>query len=220
MKRISFLIVLFTLTISLSAQETFVFTDNNTAASDLPSIEIMPFGGYMFGGNIETYRGIFDIKGNANYGITIGIPIKRILEAEISYFRMDTEGKFRPYQDSNNREYTYNMDVQYMQIGATKTFSVEKVKPFTTFSLGATCFENKDDIDWKNLWAFSVILGAGFRMDINDLIALRLQGRFMMPLQYEGAGFCFGTGGTDFELESSIIALQGDFSAGLIFKIY
>ncbi len=219
MKRSTLLGILLCLTSILSAQKEYTFINGKEAAT-LPTVEIMPFGGYMFGGHIETYRGIFDIKGNANYGITLGIPIARVAEFELSYFRMDTEGKFRPYQNSSNREYTYDMDVQYIQAGVTKIFSVEKVKPFTTFSLGATCFENKEDIDWKNLWAFSAIIGAGFRIDINELIALRLQGRFMMPLQFEGAGFYFGSNGTDYELNSSVIALQGDFSAGLIFKLY
>lgn len=42
---------------------------NVTTPGSITKFEIMPYSGYLFGGNVDTYYGSLDIKGNANYYI-------------------------------------------------------------------------------------------------------------------------------------------------------
>lgn len=218
--------------ITMSAQETTTTTPEAPAAAtvykssakgNLPKMEVMPFGGYMFGGKIKFYDGNFDIKGNGNYGVALGFPVERIVKVELSYFRMDTKGVW--YHNRNatppyNQDKTLDMAMQYFQIGVVKTASLSKVKPFGLISLGATWFDLKDNSNLNDLWAFSAVFGAGVRVDMNEHVALRLQGRFMAPMYFDGLGIGIGTGGVSGGAVFGTYALQGDFSAGLIFKIW
>lgn len=188
-----------------------------TSNENIPRIEIMPFGGYMFGGNVALYNGDLDIKGNGHYGIALGVPLAVNTKFELSYFRMDTKAEWNPYIGFSD---TYDVAVQYFQAGMVKAFQTGKVKPFGTFSLGATWFENKSNRDWNDQWAFSAVVGAGVRIEMTDQVALRLQGRFMVPMYFDGIGLGIGTGGVSGGAYFGSYALQGDFSAGLVFKIW
>lgn len=229
MKRILTIVFASLLTLALSAQETTATATSTTtqysssSKGSLPKAEIMPFGGYMFGGQIRLYDGDFDINGNGNYGVALGFPIERIAKVELSYFRMDTKGKWYPNRHAlppYHRQKTVDMAMQYFQVGVVKTASVSKVKPFGSVSLGATWFDLKDNSTLNDLWAFSAVFGAGIRVDMSENLALRVQGRFMAPMYFSGLGVGIGTGGVSGGAYFGTYALQGDFSAGLIFKIW
>lgn len=194
--------------------------NNGPKPGTIAKLEVMPFGGYMFGGHIKLWDGEMDINGNGNYGVALGFPIEKILTVELSYTRMDTEVDWKPYSNSTipSRQ-SYDMAMQYFQLGAVKYIKTGAVKPFGLVSLGATWFDNKSGKDWNDLWAFSAVFGGGVRVDMNDNIALRLQGRFMVPMYFNGIGIGIGTGGVSGGAYFGAYALQGDFSAGLVFKI-
>lgn len=219
MKRIITLLTALTLIFTMSAQESVTY-NNGPKPGSLAKLEIMPFGGYMFGGRIKLWDGEIDINGNGNYGVALGFPIEKILTVELSYFRMDTKADWKPYRGvTNPPPSTYNMAMQYFQLGAVKYIKTGPVKPFGLVSLGATWFDNKSGSDWNDLWAFSAVMGGGVRVELNENMALRLQGRFMAPLYFNGIGIGIGTGGVSGGAYFGAYALQGDFSAGLVLKI-
>lgn len=194
--------------------------NNGPKPGSIAKLEIMPFGGYMFGGRIKLYDGEIDINGNGNYGVALGFPIEKILTVELSYFRMDTKADWNPYRGVTNPPAgSYDMAMQYFQLGGIKYLTTGAVKPFGLVSLGATWFDNKSGKDWNDLWAFSAIFGGGVRVDMNDNIALRFQGRFMAPMYFDGMYLGIGTGGASGGAVFGAYALQGDFSAGLVLKI-
>ena len=54
---------------------------------------------------------------------------------------------------------------------------------------------------------------------VSDRIGIMARGRLMMPMTFAGAGFYFGSGGSGLSLNSWVAPFQGDFNAGLVFKL-
>ena len=181
-------------------------------------VEIVPFTGYMFGGSENIYEGKLKISDGQNYGISILKPIQNGMDIEMNYTRMESKLSFSPYVGFGyqNRE-TY-LGTNYFQLGVLKKLKpdTDKVIPFGSFSLGATWF---DSSDFGDVWRFSATLGAGLKIMLTDRIGLMARGRLMMPMQFAGVGFTVGTGGSGFSAGTYITPLQGDFTAGLIFRL-
>ncbi len=97
-------------------------------------VEIVPFAGYMFGGNIKFVQGKLDVKDGMDYGVSILVPVQALVDVEINYTRMDSKATFRSYsgyplypdQDINN------LATNYFQIGGISKFysSNSQVSPF------------------------------------------------------------------------------------------
>ena len=184
-------------------------------------VEIVPFAGYMFGGNIKYVQGKLDVKDGMDYGVSILVPVQALVDVEINYTRMDSRATFRSYsgyplypdQDINN------LATNYFQIGGISKFysSNSKVSPFGSFSLGATWFSSPDLTD--NVWRFSATLGLGVKIMFSERVGVMLRGRLLMPMNFAGVGFYAGTGGSGLTMNSYVTPLQGDFNGGLIIKI-
>ncbi len=179
--------------------------------------EIVPFVGYMFGGSMNFYEGKYRVTDGMDYGVSVLVPVRDVVDVEINYTRMDSEGKFTAYQAGFLDRQT-NMSTNYFQIGVVKAISKSnpKITPFGSFSLGATWF---DFADYDDSWLFSITLGAGVKFMFSDHVGIMLRGRFMMPMFFGGVGFYAGTGGSGLSLNSYAAILQGDFNAGLIIKL-
>ena len=181
--------------------------------------EIVPFVGYMFGGSVNFYEGKYKVTDGMDYGVSVLVPIKEIVDLEINYTRMDSEGKFTAYpgyplyQDKQT-----TMSTNYFQIGTIKAITKNnpKVIPFGSFSLGATWF---DFADYQDTWMFSITAGLGVKFMFSDHVGIMVRGRFMLPMFFGGVGFYAGTGGSGLSLNSYSAIIQGDFNAGLIIKL-
>lgn len=185
--------------------------------------EIVPFAGYMFGGSVNFYEGKLKISNGLDYGVSLIIPIREVVDIEINYTGMQGDAKFTSYQANQNIEDdTTSMSTNYFQIGVLKTLSLNnhKIKPFGSFSAGATLFSLDDYYD---TWRFSITAGLGVTYMFTDHIGIMLRGRFMMPIYFGGAGgYCgVGTGGSGCGLSVNGYAqpLQGDFTGGIVIKV-
>ncbi len=186
-------------------------------------VEIAPFAGYMFGGSVNFIQGSLKLRDNANYGVSLIVPkIKFGTDLEINYTRMDGSAYFRSYSpDYNDRDFT--LSTNYFQIGVLKSLTNDdKVQPFGSFSLGATLYSPKEP-DLYDTWRFSITAGLGAKVFFTDKVGLILRGRIMMPMYFNGVGGWCGisTGGSGcgLGLSSTAVALQGDLTAGLIFRL-
>ncbi len=184
--------------------------------------EIVPFAGYMFGGSVNFYEGKLKLTNGLDYGVSLIIPIREIVDIEINYTGMQGEAKFTSYQDYQNIEDdTTKMSTNYFQIGVLKSFSLNnpKVKPFGSFSAGATLFSLDDYYTWR----FSITAGLGVIIMFSDHIGIMLRGRFMMPMYFGGTeGYCgLGKSGSGCGLSVNGYAqpIQGDFTGGLVIKV-
>ena len=180
-------------------------------------VEIVPFGGYMFGGHVNFYEGEYKITDGADYGLSLIVPVKQVVDLEINYTRMQSVGKFTAYLPGYNDSET-DMSTNYFQIGSLKYLSLNnpKVKPFGSFSLGATWF---DFSDYDDKVLFSIVAGLGVKIMFSDRVGVMLRGRLMMPMFFGGVGFYLGTGGSGLTLNSYSTIVQGDFNGGLVIKL-
>lgn len=180
--------------------------------------EIVPFVGYMFGGSVNYYQGKYKITDGMDYGVSVLVPVRDVVDLEINYTRMDSEGKFTAYNGYPTYPDTAtNMSTNYFQIGGVKAFTKQnpKIIPFGSFSLGATWFDFES---FQDYWMFSITAGLGVKFMLSDHVGIMLRGRFMMPMFFGGVGFYAGSGG-GLTLNSYSAIIQGDFNAGLIIKL-
>ena len=191
--------------------------------SQTRTVELTPFAGYQFGGTMKFYEGKIRVDNALNYGVAIDVDIRYGVKAGFFYSRMDTKASWNPYlgYESFYPPASFDVAVNYFQVGTVKEFMQDKIKPFGTFTLGATWFDPSGDI--SDQWYFSVSLGAGVKIFFTERIGIRLQGRFLMPMTFSGVGLYagVGSGGVSTGLGASAwsVIAQGDLTGGLIFVI-
>ena len=182
-------------------------------------VEIVPFAGYMFGGHVNFYEGEFKVTNGADYGLSLIVPVKSIVDIEINYTRMQSVGEFNAYAGHPGYSDTItDMSTNYFQLGTLKYLPLNnpKVRPFGSFSVGATWFHFNQNY---NTTLFSAVLGLGVKVMFSDHVGIMLRGRLMLPMFFGGAGFYFGTGGGGFTLNGYSSIVQGDFNGGLVIKL-
>ncbi|MCF6171683.1 MAG: hypothetical protein L3J31_00315 [Bacteroidales bacterium] len=182
-------------------------------------VEIVPFVGYMFGGSVNFYEGKYKVTDGMNYGASILVPIREIVDLEINYTRLDSEGKFTAFAGFPGfTDKQTVMSTNYFQIGMVKAISKQnpKITPFGSFSLGATWF---DFADYQDATLFSITAGLGVKFMFSKHVGIMLRGRFLLPMFFGGVGFYAGTGGSGLSLNSYAAIIQGDFNGGLILKL-
>lgn len=191
-------------------------------------VEIVPFAGYMFGGSIKFYEGKLKIQDGMDYGVSVLVPVKSLVDVELNYTRLDSKATWNPY---TQYAATYPKDeadlaTNYFQVGIISKFyeADGKVEPFGSFSLGATWFDpsGSDTITnttYDDSWAFSITVGLGVKIMFSERIGIILRGRLMMPMHFAGTSFYVGTGGSGLSLNSVVSPFQGDFNGGLIIKV-
>lgn len=187
-------------------------------------IEFAAMGGYFLGGHVDFWEGRFEMSDEAVYNITASIPTMKGNNVEVSYSYASGTGIFNPY--SNTIGYSRieaPLVTHYAMIGSYQNFKTgSPVTPFIGVSIGAGIY----DYQYKNtanVWRFAGSLGGGVKIDISEKIGVRLQARLLMPMYFAGIGFYagIGTGGASsgLSMNTGAIAIQGDFSGGLIFKL-
>ncbi|MCX6247400.1 MAG: hypothetical protein NTW10_06680 [Bacteroidetes bacterium] len=187
------------------------------------SVEVTPFGGYVFPGTLNADGGDVRFLGNAQYGGMISIGVSRVMDVDLIYNRIDTKADVNIY--SWNNSYNYDqvpLSINYMMIGFTKNFRVNPtVSPFIGFNLGATLFYPKEDAgkQYQEAWFFAMGMNGGAKVYFSKRVGLRLQAQLLLPVQ--GAGFYMfaGTGGSGGGVSVYSTLVQFGFTGGLIFRL-
>lgn len=188
--------------------------------------ELTPFYGYTLNGKMRTYSGDYNVADNPNYGGILSIEMEKGMFLELMYSRNDTKFTYSRYGINLS---TIGLATEYYQIGGLKQVDAnEVVKPFGAFTLGATRFHPKESYDWdgngsptylNDAWAFSATLGAGLKLMLSERIGIRLQGRLLLPMRFEGLFVGIGTGGASGGASFSVPLISGDFTAGLVISL-
>jgi hypothetical protein len=169
-------------------------------------------GGYVWtvsrSASYNLNGGDVDLKSGGYYGIAVDIYAVFFMQVRLLYRRQDTQLVFK--RGGGVTEDIGDMAVEYWHVGAVKGIQRGKVLPFTTFSLGGTRFAYDGGDDWK----FSVLLGLGAKIHINEKIGLMVAGQ--MPLSFTDTFVGIGTGGVS--LGGSGIT-QFDLTAGLMITL-
>ena len=181
------------------------------------TVEVTPFGGYVFSGTISGDYADVHLKGNAQYGGMLSFPISRIMDVDLIYNRSDTKADILYYAPGRNN-WEVPISINYMHIGFTKNFRINpRVSPFVGFNLGTCLFYPKED--YQDAWFFSVGMNIGAKIYFSKRVGLRLQAQGMVPVQGAGFGMFVGSGGPSGGVSVYSTLLQFGFTGGLIFRL-
>ncbi len=192
------------------------------SSSNTKGIELSGFYGWQYGGDFTAYQGEIEIQDNESFGGSIGFPIPSRPEAmvELGYSRQNTSVDLKAYP-SGATETLFDAAVEYYQIGAMYNRRMGSVSPFGGFTLGAARFAPKqksfENFQIEDEWRFAMSLGVGVKSYLGERAGLRLQARLLMPMNFYGTSFWFGSGGSGVGVSGGSAILQGDVSAGLFF---
>jgi hypothetical protein len=187
------------------------------------TVEITPFGGYVFPSSLNAEGGDVQFLGNAQYGGAISIGVSRVMDVELTYNRIDTKADINVYNWNNSYNYDQvPLSINYMLIGGTKNFRVSPmVSPFVGMNLGAALFYPKADAgtQYQEAWFFAMGMIGGAKIYFSKRIGLRLQAQMLVPVQGTGFYMFAGTGGSGGGVSVYSTMVQFGFTGGLIFRL-
>jgi len=181
------------------------------------TVEITPFGGYVFPCTWYASNGSVYFYGNGQYGGMISIGFSRVMDLDLIYNRSDTRGEVFISNTMVNQQVP--LSINYFQVGITKNFRVNSViSPFLGMNVGGVLMAPKE-ISYNDYWFFSVGFLGGTKIYFSKRVGLRLQAQLYFPVQGAGYMFYVGTGGTGGGATLYSALAQFGFTGGLIFRL-
>ena len=136
------------------------------------------------------------------------------MQLELAYIRQDTELWLRDAL-TGIKSPLFDMAVEHFQIGGLYELRPGRVRPFGLFTAGLTHFNPKPK-ERSSEWRFSFGFGGGVKAFVSEHLGFRFQGRLLFPYFGGGGGlWCSAPGGCFVTLDGRV-ALQLDFTGGII----
>ena len=177
------------------------------------TVEITPFGGYVFPTRWNAANGSLYFDGNAMYGGSISFGISRVVDIDFTYTRIDTKVTAESYGFGAFDEVPVSEN--YYMLGFTKNFRVNQiVSPFVGFNIGGVYLAPKES-GYYSYWFAAVGLDAGVKVYFSKRVGFMGQMQLNMPVQY--GGFTFYYGGAGVYVNSTLIDFG--FTGGLVFRL-
>jgi opacity protein-like surface antigen len=179
------------------------------------NIEITPFYGYRFGGELKDADTgeEFDIDDSSCWGGMLDIRLSEITQLEFYFSRQETEIK----SDDGlfDGQTLFDLDVDYYHIGGTYTFLPGRWQPFVAGTLGATHID-PDASGTDSLTRFSLGLGGGVRFFPTEHLGLYLAGRGLLTFIESDTLIRSESGRATVQVDSDGL-WQVELQAGLVF---
>lgn len=209
--------LLLTLSIGL-----ITFIGNTQEYSADTKIELTAFTGYQTSGTINFYEGKYKAEDGQNWGAILGVKIRPHTFVEFTWSQINTDYVFYPYAGYGfgSEEIRTKGKTDFFLLGATQehTLGSEKVLGLTGLSFGAASFSYSDRT-YNSTVQFAMGVNLGVKVFLSEHVALRAQGRFLMPMYFNGVFVSCGGGGCGSGVSSTVTLIQGDFTAGLVIAI-
>jgi hypothetical protein len=171
--------------------------------------------------NVYNYGGSLHANAALSYGGALTVPIRPGYWGEINYMYQHTDLMARPSYYKSFK--LCDLGTHYIQLSGLRALRPPggPATPFVIGGMGMTIY-SPSNVSYHGLntqYLFSLSLGGGIIKDINPKTSLRLQARFLMPVQWTSGSFYFGTGGSGLAISGGSAIAQGDASLGLTFKL-
>jgi len=181
-------------------------------------IEVTPFFGYQFGGELTDYwtGDRYSLKDSENYGVSFDIAVDPHNDTWIELRWSHQESQLKTTIPELGR---MGVDVDYFHIGGVREFEGQNdnVIPFGVGTLGATHF-NPEALGLSSATRFSIGLGGGVKLMAGERIGFRLEARMLGTYFDSNAAFiCGSPGGCAFGVSGNML-IQGEVTIGLIFR--
>ena len=186
-----------------------------------PPVEVSALAGYSLGGVRNFDEGRINIDNSFCWNVTVSVTdLPGGFSGELSFSRADSALYFHSdspdYSDTN-----FKMASNYILIGANKDFLQDKIRLFIGADIGSAWFDSKDS-NVQDSWFFAFDIKGGMKIYFTEHLGLRLQGRFLLPLDFFDSGYYLGIGpgysGGGISFSGDAVIAQGDFSAGLLVR--
>jgi hypothetical protein len=180
------------------------------------SLEVMPFGGYRFGGDFfEIASGWpVDADGAGSFGIVVNVPYASDVQFE-GYFTHQ-EAQFTVPVSPGAPPARLRVTVDHLQAGGLHELTRGRARPFLTGTLGLTRYATSGDSEIR----FSLSGGGGVKLYPTEHAGLRLDGRVTATV-VDADGVVRDCGLDYGVCVSSLhvwIVWQAEFTAGLVVK--
>ena len=190
--------------------------------AEMPPFEITPMIGYHLAGGTDSAEGRIDIDDSMTYGLFLSFTdMPGGFSVDLSYTRADSHLGFVS-TDADYSDTSFGIASNYMLLGVNKDFLENKFRLFIGADIGAAWFDSKDS-SVSDAWFFALDLKGGAKFYFSDRLGIRLQGRFLLPLNFYDTGLFvgIGTGGGSggITFSGTTFIYQGDFTAGLIIRL-
>lgn len=149
------------------------------SASAQPVIEITPTVGYRFGGTLHAEDATnlereADLEDGVSYGLVIDLPVSKHVQIELLADHQSTgleeSTLFAPARND------FDLDVNYYQVGVLGQWPTGRVTPFVVGTIGLASLDPKDSA-FSSSQRFSTSFGAGVKLPLSSVVAIRLEGR-------------------------------------------
>jgi opacity protein-like surface antigen len=183
------------------------------------AVELTPMVGYQWGGTLDYPSGSVHIDAAMSYGGSIGAMVQPGTFVEIGYMY---QGSKLIGQPRTGPDFTFfDLGTHYLQLSGLRYLRESRVTPYIIGGMGMTVFDplssQYGDFDSQTL--FSMSLGGGLHVDMGPRVALRLQSRLLIPINWASGGLYFGTGGGGISVSGGSAIAQGDATLGLALKL-
>lgn len=183
-------------------------------------VDVTGFGGYLWGGTVNVQGGDLHANANAEYGGVLSAEIRPGYYGELQYWYQGTDLLLR--LRGNDDAKVGNLGAHYILLCGTRDLRYDDtgVMPFVTGGMGITVYSLSDAPPTVSggTTVACFMLGGGFKLDLNEKLAIRSQVRLLLPTRLWSSGVWFGTGGAGYGVSGTSIA-QGDANLGLTLKL-
>ena len=200
--------------ICLTIVLTFCFQSVSSQA-----IEVTPSYGYQLGAKLNYGSNYLRFDSGSQAGIVLGFETANQLMAELTYIYQNADVTIRDVVVSPQEAYLAELQAHWIQLGGTRYFRDDNIKPFFGGGLGLTVYspsnENFDIVNrtFDNETVFSFHFKGGVNFMLSEVIGINLQAALLLPVNW--GSFYVGTGGVGVSVSST--AVVGAFSGGLVF---
>jgi hypothetical protein len=179
-------------------------------------IEFSPFAGYETGAKIYSNLGTLHISDGMAWGGSFNFGIGGGRYGELSYSHI---GTYLDLEGGLSNDRLCDLAVDYYSLGVLQEIrSGVKTTPYGLLTLGVVNYRPTSG-DYSSVNKMHISIAGGVKINVSELLGVRLQARLLMPLFYAGTYFSAGTGGAGYGVSGGIKGIQGDFTAALVIKL-